>query len=47
MERVERDLPSFDIGLVILAEGFDILAGRVEVTVPWVQSRSDYAVARE
>ena len=33
--------------VVILAAYFDLLEGRVEVTVPWVQSRSDYAVARE
>ena len=33
--------------IVILAKGFDILAGRVEVEVPWVQTRSDYAVSRK
>ena len=27
--------------------GFDILLGRTEVTVPWVDPRSDYQVVRE
>ncbi|KAH9928456.1 uncharacterized protein BXZ73DRAFT_102299 [Epithele typhae] len=29
---------------VILAQNFDLHAGRVEVTVPWVQTRNDYEV---
>ena len=33
--------------LVILAQGFDILDGRVEIEVPWVMDRSDYSVVRE
>ncbi|KAI0351551.1 hypothetical protein OH77DRAFT_1439225 [Trametes cingulata] len=29
---------------LILAQGFDILAGRTEVTVPWVLEGDDYSV---
>ncbi|KAH9928511.1 uncharacterized protein BXZ73DRAFT_102350 [Epithele typhae] len=29
---------------VILAENFDLHAGHVEITVPWVQTRDDYEV---
>ncbi|KAL1945505.1 hypothetical protein VTO73DRAFT_2356 [Trametes versicolor] len=29
---------------VILADGFDILLGRIEVTVPWVFEGDDYSV---
>ncbi|KAI0672647.1 hypothetical protein C8Q78DRAFT_1020639 [Trametes maxima] len=29
---------------LILAKGFDILQGRVEVTVPWVEEGTDYSV---
>ena len=32
---------------VILADGFDILSGSVEVTVPWVLTRDDYSVICE
>ena len=32
---------------VILAKGFDILDGRVEITVPWVMDRTDYSLVRE
>lgn len=32
---------------VILAKGFDILLGRIEVSVPWVIEDSDYSVVRE
>ena len=32
---------------VILAENFNILDGRVEVTVPWVMDRTDYSLVRE
>lgn len=30
--------------LVILAENFSILLGRIEVTVPWVEDGSDYQI---
>ena len=32
---------------MILAKGFDILDGRVEITVPWVMDREDYSVVRK
>ncbi|KAL1939163.1 hypothetical protein VTO73DRAFT_10204 [Trametes versicolor] len=31
---------------LVLASGFDILLGRIEVTVPWVIPDSDYSVVR-
>ncbi|KAK0457231.1 uncharacterized protein EV420DRAFT_1621102 [Desarmillaria tabescens] len=33
-----------DVPILILAEGFDILLGRVEVTVPWVIQGDDYSL---
>ena len=34
-------------GVVILAAGFDILLGRIEIEVPWVVPDSDYSLVRE
>ncbi len=31
---------------MILADGFDILLSRIEVTVPWVFEGDDYSVVR-
>lgn len=31
---------------MVLAAGFDILLGRIEVTVPWVVPDSDYSLVR-
>jgi hypothetical protein len=32
---------------VIMADGFDILLGRIEVTVPWVFDGDDYQIVRK
>lgn len=44
-------LPSYILSqstiTVILAKGFSILRGRIEVTVPWVIDGGDYSVVRE
>lgn len=36
-----------DLATVILADGFDILLGRIEVTVPWVTAGDDYQIVCE
>ena len=40
------DCPLTDV-TVILQAGFDILLGRIEVHVPWVEPGDDYSLVRE
>lgn len=41
-----RDCP-LTSAIVILQAGFDILLGRIEVHVPWVEPGDDYSLVRE